>query len=78
MRPCLKVEKPMPKDMRPLRECDLSKPAEVYDELNDRWFEWKPEWAKSWRERSTPNEPDGSTMLWDGEIIVGWRPLPKA
>jgi len=69
--------KQMTENMRPMRDFNPSKSAEVYDELNDVWFEWKPEWAKSWREFATPNEPDGSTMLWDGDIIAGWRPLRK-
>ena len=51
---------------------------EVFDELNDLWYEWNPDWANSWRQSATPNEPDGSTMLWDGDIIAGWRPLRRS
>ena len=59
--------------LRPMSEFDPTRPAFVHDELNDRTFEWKPEWAASYREHAI--EDRGGKIGWDGLILDGWRPL---
>lgn len=58
---------------RPIDSLDPTKPALVHDQLNDRVFEWRPEWAPTWQTRR-PHE-DG-VVEWDGLLIDGWEPMP--
>lgn len=55
-----------------MSEFDPTRAAFVHDELNDRAFEWKPEWAPHYREHAIA-EPNGN-VGWDGLILDGWRP----
>jgi hypothetical protein len=61
--------------LRPMSEFDPTRPALVHDELNDRTFESKPEWADSYREAADPRWGSDGKIGWDGLILDGWRPL---
>ena len=50
--------------LRPMSEFDPTRPALVHDELNDRTFESKPEWADSYREAADPR--------WGSDGKIGW------
>jgi hypothetical protein len=58
--------------MRPMKDFDPSAPAMVHDRLNDRTFEWKPEWKANYEKYAKPFGPD--VIGWDGLLIDGWRP----
>ena len=59
--------------LHPMSTFNPAKPAELYDELNDEFFDWKPEWAKSWRGCSNLHDPKRGIIEWDGILIPGWR-----
>jgi hypothetical protein len=63
--------------LRPMSAFDPTRPALVHDELNDRTFEWKPEWAESYGEALDDSRRWGSVgkVEWDGLVLDGWRPL---
>ena len=46
-----------------------SKPAKLYDELNDRWLDYDPKYRRELR----PHDKRRGTLEWDGLIISGWR-----
>jgi hypothetical protein len=39
-------------DLRPMSEFDPTSPALVYDEMNDTFLEWQPDWAESYRDQT--------------------------
>jgi hypothetical protein len=59
--------------MRPMKEFDPSTPAMVHDRLNDRTFEWKPEWQGK-HDLSARKSGDGLILL-DGLLLDGWQPV---
>ena len=59
--------------MRPMKEFDPSKPAMVHDRLNDRTFEWKPEWQGKY-DLSARKSGDG-LISFDGQLLDGWQPV---
>ena len=50
---------------------DPNKPAQVHDQLNDRAFEWDPEWKEHW-DKYASHDGNG-VFAWDGLLIDGWR-----
>jgi hypothetical protein len=60
--------------MKPMRDFDPDRPAQVHDRLNHSTFFWQTGWADNWRENAVPNKIDG-TVSWDGLILDGWDPL---
>jgi hypothetical protein len=38
--------------LRPMNAFDPTRPALVYDEMNDQFLKWRPEWAESYREET--------------------------
>jgi len=66
---------PKPEDPRPMSAFDPSRPALVYDELNDETFEWLPERHGISYERYAEPFREG-IVAWDGLLLAGWRPMP--
>ena len=67
---------PKPEDLRPMSEFDPSRPALVYDALNDETFEWLPARHGVDYERYAEPFKEG-IVAWDGLLLAGWQPLPK-
>jgi hypothetical protein len=65
---------PKPEDLRPMSEFDPSRPALVYDQLNDETFEWLPARHGVDHERYAERWGNG-IIAWDGLLLAGWRPL---
>jgi hypothetical protein len=61
--------------MRPMSEFDPTQPAMVHDGLNDKTFEWKPEWAQNYREYAVEDK-DG-VIGWDGLLLDGWEEMTR-
>jgi hypothetical protein len=60
------------KQLRPMNEFDPTKRAIVHDEMNDKSFEWQPEWAGHYREYATQHTE--GVIGWDGLLLDGWTP----
>jgi hypothetical protein len=61
--------------IRPMSEFDPGQPARIYDNLNERFFEWDPEqWADHYRETAQPYTDKGYEALtkYDGLGLLGW------
>ncbi len=58
---------------QPMSTFDPSQPADVHDQLNDRVFRWKPEWASTWLYRS---DHAPGVVEWEGLLLDGWAPVP--
>ena len=56
----------------PMVSFDPTQPALVHDQLNDKVFEWKPEWASTWHNR---RDHAPGVFEWDGRLLDGWEPL---
>jgi hypothetical protein len=60
-------------DLHPMSTFDPRRPCKVHDRLNDRTFDWKPEWVGNYREYAEPHNPnDPRVMNWDGLLLDGW------
>jgi len=66
---------PKPEDLRPMSEFDPSRPALVYDQLNDETLEWLPIRHRILYERYATRHDDG-IVAWDGLLLAGWLPMP--
>jgi hypothetical protein len=49
----------------------MFKPCKVHDRLNNRTFDWKPEWAKAFPKCGEEFE-QGRVIEWDGLLLDGW------
>ena len=58
--------------MRPMSKFDPSAPAMVHDRLNDRTFEWKPEWRAAYEKHAARHAP--GVIEFDGLLLDGWTP----
>ena len=56
--------------MHPMKEFDPTKPAMVHDRLNDKTFEWLPEWQASYKWHAKEVGP--GVISWDGVLLDGW------
>jgi hypothetical protein len=63
--------------LRPMSEFDPAQPARIYDNLNERFFEWDPRDADHYRQYAGPYEDKGYEELteYDGLELLGWLPL---
>ena len=63
--------------LRPMAEFDPDKPARVYDNLNERFFDWEPKWAEHYRQWARPFDRKGYEELtdYDGIELLGWYPV---
>ena len=63
--------------LRPMAEFDPDKPARVYDNLNERFFDWDPEDADHYRQMARPYARKGWEELtdYDGLELLGWYPV---
>ena len=59
-------------DPRPIETLNPTRRALVHDQLNDRIFEWKPEWASTWPDRRA-HAP--GVVEWDGLLLDGLEPV---
>jgi hypothetical protein len=57
--------------MNPMSKFDPDKPCRVHDGLNDRFLNWKPEWAHHKREFAA--EHGEGVIAWDGYLLDGWE-----
>ena len=57
--------------MRPMSELDPSAPAMVHDRLNDRTFQWKPEWRAAYEKHAARHAP--GVIEFDGLLLDGWN-----
>jgi hypothetical protein len=48
---------------------DPSQPAMVHDRLNDRTFEWSPDWLGNYRQYANEHSP--GVIEWDG-LLLDW------
>ena len=56
---------------------DPTKRALVYDELNDKIFEWNPrDWAGAYNQYAKTHDKKRGVIEWDGLLLAGWKPLP--
>ena len=53
--------------MKPMSEFDPSAPAMVHDRLNDRTFEWKPEWRAAYEKHAARHAP--GVIEFDGLLL---------
>ena len=60
--------------LRPMAEFDPDKPARIYDNLNERFFEWDPENAEHYRQTARRFKDKGYEELtdYDGVELLGW------
>jgi hypothetical protein len=63
--------------LRPMSEFDPDKPARIYDNLNEMFFEWDPKWADHYRQTAGPYKGKGYEELtdYDGLELLGWCPV---
>jgi hypothetical protein len=59
-----------------MKEFDPTAPAMVHDRLNDRTFEWQPDWRADYKKYATHHAP--GVIEFDGLLLDGWRPVLKA
>jgi hypothetical protein len=57
--------------MRPMSEFNPSASAMVHDRLNDRTFEWKPEWRAAYEKHAARHAP--GVIEFDGLLLDGWN-----
>jgi hypothetical protein len=55
-----------------MSEFEPSASATVHDSLNERTFEWLPEWQASYRWHAKEVGP--GIISWDGLLLDGWWP----
>jgi hypothetical protein len=55
--------------MQPMESFNPDVACRVHDILNNKTFDWKPEWAAHYRKYATQ---DGDLMSWDGLLLDGW------
>ena len=61
---------------RPMSEFDPSLPVLVHDRLNDRTFEWSPDWLASYKTYAVKVDP--GIVSWDGLLLDGWALIEPA
>jgi hypothetical protein len=59
-----------------MSEFDPSQPAMVHDRLNDRTFEWSPDWLANYEKYAEEFKP--GVVSWDGLLLDGWSPIVDA
>jgi hypothetical protein len=66
--------------LRPMSEFDPDKPARIYDNLNEMFFEWDPKWADHYRQTAGPYKGKSYEELtdYDGLELLGWRPTANS
>ena len=57
--------------MNPMDTFNPDVACRVHDGLNDRVFEWRPEWAASYRKHAEDFDTAG-VVSWDGLLLDGW------
>jgi hypothetical protein len=60
--------------LRPMSEFDPDKPARIYDNLNEGFFDWDPKNAEHYRQTARPFKDKGYEELtdYDGVELLGW------
>ena len=63
--------------LRPMAEFDPDKPARIYDNLNDWFFDWDAKDAAHYRQWARPYRRKGWEELtdYDGLELLGWYPV---
>ena len=63
--------------LQPMAEFDPDKPARIYDNFNEEFFNWDPKDAARYRQRARPYLRSGYEMLidYDGLELLGWCPV---
>lgn len=64
--------------LRPMSEFDPGKPARIYDNLNEVFFDWDPsKEADHYRAYAKPYEGRGyeGLIAFDGLELLGWLPI---
>ena len=70
---------PVTDDLRPMKSFDPTKRVLVYDELNDKIFEWNPkDWAGAYATYAKTHDKKRGVIEWDGLLLAGWKELPDA
>jgi|ERR1700739_980285 hypothetical protein len=59
--------------MNPMSTFNPAQPCRVHDEVNNKFLEWKPEWAAHYREHADKRS-DG-IIAWDGYLLDGWSEI---
>jgi hypothetical protein len=62
--------------LRPMAEFDPSKPVRVYDNLNERFFDWDTKDGEHYRQTARGFKDKGYEELtdYDGVELLGWYP----
>ena len=57
-----------------MAEFDPDKPARIYDNLNEAFFDWDPKNAEHYRQTARPFKDKGYEELtdYDGVELLGW------
>jgi hypothetical protein len=58
--------------MNPMSTFDPDVACRVHDRLNEKVFDWKPEWADDYRQHA--DQFDDGVIEWDGLLLDGWSP----
>ena len=63
--------------LHPMAEFDPDKPARIYDNLNETFFDWDPKKSEHYRQRARPFKDKGYEELtdYDGLELLGWYPV---
>lgn len=56
--------------MNPMQTFNPDMPCRVHDRLNDRTFDWRPEWAGHYDRYAS--EHTAGVIGWDGLLLDGW------
>ena len=68
---------PVTDDLRPMKAFDPTRRVLVYDELNDKIFEWNPkDWAGAYNKYARTHDKKRGVIAWDGLLLAGWKELP--
>ncbi len=60
--------------MRPMDQCDPTKPPLVPDKLNNKTFSWEPDrHGVDYEKHAHSFEP--GVIEWDGLLLDGWEPI---
>ena len=63
--------------LRPMAEFDPDKPARIYDNLSEMFFDWDPKLGDHYRQTAGPYKDKGYEELtdYDGLELLGWYPV---
>lgn len=63
---------------RPMKDFDPTKPARLYEQLNDALYYWPGAPAAEWQERASWHDQAEAVVNFDGLLFDAWQPFDRS